>query len=134
MASNWTWNNRIEKIVILDSNAIMMLFEFNINLDEELKRLIGNYKIIIPKPIYNELKFLSEKGKENKRLKAKPALDFIKNFDLVDIKGKPDDSLILLAKKYDGIIVTNDKNLRKNIKKNSLKTIYLRNKSKLVLE
>lgn len=134
MASNRIRNNRTEKIVILDSNAIMMLFEFNINLDEELKRLIGNYKIIIPKTIYNELKFLSENGKENKRLKAKPALDLIKNFKLVDADGKPDDSLIILAKKYNGIIVTNDKKLRKDIKNNSLKTIYLRNKSKLVLE
>jgi len=134
MASNRTWDNRTEKVVILDSNAIMMLFEFNINLDEELKRLLGKYKIIIPKTIYNELKFLSEKGKENKRLKAKPALDLIKNFCLVDADGKPDDSLILLAKKYNGIIVTNDKKLRKDIKNNSLKAIYLRNKSKLVLE
>jgi len=134
MASNWSRNNRTEKIVILDSSAIMMLFEFNINLDKELKRLVGNYKIIIPKPIYNELKFLSEEGKEKKRLKARPALDLIKNFEVVDIEGKPDDSLILLAKKYGGIIVTNDKDLRKNIKNNSLKAIYLRNKSTLVLE
>jgi rRNA-processing protein FCF1 len=120
--------------VILDSNAIMMLFEFNINLEQELKRLVGSYKIIIPITIYKELKFLSEKGGENKRLKAKTALDLIKNYCLADASGKPDDSLISLAKKYNGIIVTNDKILRKNIKKNSLKTIYLRNKSKLVLE
>ena len=53
---------------------------------------------------------------------------------LVDAEGKPDDSLILLAKKYNGIIVTNDKKLRKDIKNNSLNAIYLRNKSKLVLE
>jgi rRNA-processing protein FCF1 len=112
----------------------MMLFEYNINLNDELKRLLGNYKILIPKTIYNELKYLSEKGKENKRLKAKPALNLIKNYYLIDAEGKPDDSLIILAKKYNGIILTNDKNLRKNIKKNSLKTIYLRNKSKLVLE
>ena len=40
MASDRIWGNRKEKIVIIDSNALMMLFEFSVNLDEELIDLI----------------------------------------------------------------------------------------------
>ena len=71
MASDRIWRDRSKKTVILDSNAIMMLFEFQINLEEELTRLIGKYRIIVPQPIYDELVFLSENGKGSKKIKAK---------------------------------------------------------------
>ena len=35
-------------IIILDTNALFIPFEFRINLDSELKRLFGVYEIIIP--------------------------------------------------------------------------------------
>ena len=66
MASDRIWGNRSEKTVILDSNAVMMLFEFQINLEDELVKLIGKNKIIIPKTIIGELDFLSKNGKGKK--------------------------------------------------------------------
>jgi rRNA-processing protein FCF1 len=133
MASDWLRRDR-DRIVILDTNAIMMLFEFSINLDYELTDLLGKYKIIIPKSIYNELKFLSESGKGKKRFKAKPALELIKKFEIYENEGKGDSAIVELAKKLNCIVVTNDKELRDRLRKLSLHSIYLRNKSKLVLE
>ena len=45
-----------------------------------------------------------------------------------------DSSVLFLAKKHQGIVVTNDKGLKERIKKEKLHVIYLRGKGKLVLE
>jgi rRNA-processing protein FCF1 len=134
MASNRLWGNRKEKIVILDSSAILSLFEFSIDLEGELTRLIGNYIIIIPSPIVVELKLLSKAGRSKKNQNAKASLEFIKKYKIVNEEGIGDDSVLHLAQKQNGIVVTNDRELRKRLKNASLKTIFLRGKSKLILD
>jgi rRNA-processing protein FCF1 len=134
MASDRLWGNP-EKRVILDTNAILMLFEFSIDLESELTRLLGKYKIIVPKPIYNELIFLSQEGKGQKRVNAKASLDLVKKYEIIDIDAKDaDESVLILAKKTNGVVVTNDRELKKRLKKNSISIIYLRGKQKLTLD
>ncbi len=133
MASDWLRQHR-DTIVILDSNAILMLFEFSINLEKELTRLFGKFKIIIPGPVVNELQFLSEHESGRKKFIAKPALKLIEKYDIVDADGKGDQAILELAKKLNCVVLTNDKKLRDKIKELSLHTVYLRGKSKLVLE
>jgi rRNA-processing protein FCF1 len=134
MASDRLRRDREEKTVILDSSAIMMLFEFSIDLKDELTRLLGSFHVIVPRPIIAELRFLSEHGKGKKRLIAKPALKLIKRYEIVDSEETGDESVLSLARNCRGIVVTNDRELRKKAKKESLQTIYLREKSKLILE
>jgi len=132
MASDWIRGNRNEKTVILDSNAVMMLFEFQINLEDELVKLIGKNKIIIPKTIINELDFLSKNGKGKKRINAKASLELIKKYEIVDIDIKnADDSIYQLAKQTCSYVLTNDKELRQRLKKISIPVIFLRAKKKL---
>lgn len=134
MAPNRVRRSRAGKTVILDSSAAMMPFEFMIDLEDELARLLGSFHIVVPSSVYEELVFLSNEGKGRKKRLAKPALDLIKDYKIVDTKDKPDDAVLNLAIKLNGIVLTNDKQLRKRAKKKSLKTIYLRGKHKLVLE
>ena len=134
MASDRIWKDPKEKRVILDSSALMMPFEYSVNLEDELTRLLGKFQILIPKPIVEELISLSKIGKGRKKRLAKSALVFIKNYNIIDSEGKGDDSVLFLAKKYQGIVVTNDRDLRNRVKKSSLQTIFLRGKKKLFLE
>ncbi len=133
MASDRVWRNPKEKTVILDSSSIMMPFEYSINLEDELTRLLGKINILIPKPIVDELIHLSKNGKGRKKRLAKPALELIKNYKIIDSEGKGDDSVLFLAKKLQAIVVTNDRELRIRVKKESLQTIFLRGKKRLVL-
>lgn len=133
MASDWLRQNR-DTIILLDSNAVMMLFEFSVDLEDELTRLFGKFKIFIPKPVVNELKFLSEHGKGRKKHIAKPALKLIEKYDIIDAYGKGDQAILELAKKLNCIVLTNDKKLRSRLKKLSLHAVYLRGKSILVSE
>ena len=136
MASDRIWRDRKGKIVILDSSAIFMLFEFSVGLESELTRLLGKYHIVIPKPIFEEIKLLAEKGKGRKKRIAKPALELIKGYEIVETDNVRcgDDAVLYLAQKLSGVVVTNDRELRNRLKKASLKTIFLRGKQQLVLE
>jgi rRNA-processing protein FCF1 len=135
MASDRLRGNREEKLVILDSSAIMMLFEFSINLEEEITKILGSHRIIVPTSIVRELEFLSKKGNGKKNIKAKASLKFIENFEKIDTRDKDgDESIIESAKKTRGIVVTNDKKLKNRLKKISIPVIFLRAKKKLVME
>ncbi|RLF28204.1 MAG: twitching motility protein PilT [Thermoplasmata archaeon] len=138
MASNRIWRDKDKKnIVILDSSAIMMLFEFSIDLENELTRLLGTYHIVIPHLVTRELEILSKHGQGKKRLKAKAALKLIEKYEIVEIDEEKEDvdrAVLRLAKKLQAKVATNDKQLRKELKKASLQVIFLRGKKKLVLE
>jgi rRNA-processing protein FCF1 len=123
-----------EKTVILDSNAILMLFEFSLDLESELIRLLGKYKIIIPSPIVEELNFLSEKDKGQKGMNAKAALELIEKYDIFKIDAKTaDEAVLITAKTTNGIVVTNDKELRQKLKELSIRVIFLKGKKTLEL-
>jgi len=136
MAPNRLRRNREGKIVILDSSAIMMFFEFSIDLEDELTRLLGKYHIIIPKPIVEELEFLAKHGRGKKKYIAKPALDFVKRYDIIELQTseKGDDAVIYFAQELSGLVVTNDRDLIRRLRELLIKVIYLRGKKRLVFE
>lgn len=135
MASHWVWRDSIHKTVILDSSAVIMCFEFSIDLEKELTRLLGSYHIVVPSSIIGELEFLSKKGAGNKKIKAKASLKLVENYETVVVDEKnADDSLIILAKRMNGVVVTNDKELRKRLRDASVSVVFLRAKKKLMME
>jgi rRNA-processing protein FCF1 len=112
-----------------------MLFEFSIDLEDQLTRLLGKYHIVVPSSIVKELGYLSLKGDSKKRMNAKASLKLVEKYDIFEIEGKTgDESVIQLAKKIDGIVVTNDVELRKKLKDLSVSVVFLRAKKKLELE
>jgi rRNA-processing protein FCF1 len=114
----------------------MMCFEFSIDIENELTRLLGKYHIIIPKPIVDELETLVKNGRGKKKRIAKPALDLIKKYDItnLDTDKKGDDAVIHFAQELKGIVLTNDRDLKKRLKELLIKVIYLRGKKRLILE
>ena len=134
MASDRIRGNKATKTVVLDSSAILMVFEFSVDIEKELARLLGSYKIIIPKTVFKELINLSVHGSGKKKQIAKPALKFVERYEIVEDTSRfGDDSVIELAKKYNGIVFSNDKELRKKAKKEKIKTIFLRSKNYLAI-
>ena len=122
--------------MLLDSNAVLMIFELGIPLEQELTKLLGLYKIIIPSTVLNELTLLSQQGDSYKAQNAKAALTFIQRYDIHTITNQQntDTSLIVLAKELNAYVVTNDKTLRKRLHTKKIPTIFLRGKHILRLE
>ena len=54
-----------------------MMFELSIDVERELTRLIGNYELIIPSTVKNELETLSNRGKGKRAFNAKAAIKLI---------------------------------------------------------
>ncbi|HID25647.1 MAG TPA: hypothetical protein EYP23_04205, partial [Thermoplasmata archaeon] len=104
------------RYVIIDTNMLLTLFEQTFNLEDEILRAVGRYEIIIPKTVVEELKVLSNAGKGAKKRWAKAALTYIKRkgFRVEDESNMGvDNSLIALAEKLNGVVATNDKELKK---------------------
>lgn len=134
MASDWIWKNRTRHQVILDSSAILMLFEFAIDLEGELTRLLGIYRIVVPLAIKEELNVLATRKTSRKAQMAKAALQLIAHYPVVPTTEKTaDDSVLSLALRMQGIVLTNDLELRQRAKKSGLSVIFLRGKKQLAL-
>ena len=115
--------------VILDTNALMMPFEININLERELDRLLGAYEILVPSSVIDELKKLSEKDKA-----ASSALKLAERYAVISTSKKGDFSIVHLAKELKAVVVTNDKILRKILRNEGIQLIFLRGKDHLIYE
>jgi len=114
-------------IVVLDTNALLMVFQFNVNMESELTRLLGKYEVVVPSTVKKELKSLGNKY-------AKSALSFSERYRTVNAEGNPDDSILELAEKEKGIVLTNDKILKKRLREKGITVIFLRGKNHLEIE
>ena len=107
--------------VILDANALMMPFQYRINLDMEISRLVGIANIYVPSSVVGEIERISKK-----RWEAKAALQLLKKYDVCVTDYLGDRGVIDCAKKLGGYVVTNDRKLIKELRKLGIKVIELR--------
>jgi rRNA-processing protein FCF1 len=133
MASDRVRGDKIYKTVILDSSAILMFFEFSVNWEKELDSLVGAHRLVVPTAVIQELQILATRNRGQK--KATAALKLIEKYETIDADAvSADDALLKIAEKTQGVVVTNDAELRKRLKNRGFSVIFLRGKKKLVLD
>lgn len=110
--------------VILDANALLMPFQFSINLDQEIRRIIGSHTAYVPSSVVKELRGLGEKA----------AFQLSKKYKKIEVNSTGDDGVLEAAKSLDGVIVTNDKELKMRALDQKIPVGFLRSKSHLELE
>ncbi len=115
--------------IVLDANALMMPFQFRVNLDAELKRLVGDSEIFVPSSVVNELRHLSKGSRV-----AKAALELSKKYELVEVETKGDEAVIEVAASLRATVVTNDARLLAILKEQGIPRIRLRSRNHLVME
>jgi rRNA-processing protein FCF1 len=114
------------KKIVLDTNFLISLINFKIDLEEIGNLLPEPCELYTIEPVIRELKKINSKN-------AKTALRLIelKNIGVLETGEKSaDNALINLADK-NTIVATNDIALRKKLKSSGNKTIYLRAKKHL---
>ena len=122
------------KAIILDTNFLTIPAEFKVDIFSEINRICNfNYSLFVLDKSVEELKKMIETQKGKEKAKAKIALQLIKNKEINIIKtnsGKIVDGILIdLSKDKNGIIATQDRELRKHLKGKT--TIFLRNKKYL---
>ena len=114
-------NSRCVKVII-DTNALMMPFQKNVDIETQLIEIYGKYEIIILSTVIDELKNLTDKG----NWQAKSALELAKRYKLLETDGKGDNAIISAAKRINATVITNDKKLRKELRQFVINVIVFR--------
>ena len=115
--------------VVLDANALLLPFQFRLNLQAELRRLLGDHDIFVPSPVLEELKGLSKSVPE-----ARAALKLAIRFRVFDVAGGADDAILDAANRLKAVVVTNDAALLRRLQAARVPRIYLRSRTHLVAD
>ena len=112
-----------------------MFFEFSVDWEKELARLLHAYEIIVPVAVVQELEILSIKRIGEKQRNAKAALKYVRRYETVETQAKnADEAVVEAAKTTKGIVFTNDTALRQHLRQEGIPFLLLRGRKKLALE
>lgn len=124
--------------VILDSNFLFIPFQFRIDVLKELENIIGRFEPIVLSTTVEELKDLARDKSEKTRKQALLALEIAERCVLVGVEKDPtetyDDVILRKSKEWSCPVATNDKELRRRLRKEFIPVIYLRQRKRLELE
>ncbi|MBN1281084.1 MAG: hypothetical protein JXA00_05495 [Candidatus Thermoplasmatota archaeon] len=133
MASHRVRGDKIRKTVILDSSAVLSFFEFSVDWQQELGRLLGSYHIVVPQAVAQELQVLAKRQRGGKNAAA--GLKLIAPYEvLADAAQDADQACLNLALRTKGIVATNDTALRQRLKQQGVPVVFLRGKKRLALD
>ncbi len=113
--------------VVLDTNALLLPFERSINVDAQLRSLLGECQIFVPGPIVGELKRSASRH-------APAALRLLSRYTIEDTAAVGDSAVIELAERLNAYVVTNDRILIGKLRQRRIRTILLRGGSHLALD
>lgn len=113
--------------VVLDANALMMPFQFRLNLDRELERLFGQVQVSVPSSVLGELHCLADKN-------AKAALALARKYQIVETELSGDDAVIEVAERRSAAVLTNDKELISRLRAKRIPVVRLRAERYLVCD
>ena len=125
--------------VILDSNFLFIPSQFKVDIFEELMNLLNQrFEPVLLSSTHQELRSMAEKGSPKRRKQASLALELAKKCRLVNVEkgtGETNDDVILqIASQWKSPVATNDRELRRKLRKRDIPVIFLRGKSHLELE
>ena len=125
--------------VILDSNFLFIPAKFQIDVFEDLAKLLNQrFEPVLLSSIYQELKTMAEKGAPSRRRQASLALKLAEKCKKIDVEKHleetNDDVILRIAILWKSPVATNDRELRRKLRARAIPVIYLRSKNRLELE
>ncbi len=117
------------RTVLLDTNALLMPFQFRLNLEAELRRLLGDVDIAVPTPVLEEVRLLATHDRD-----AKAAERLAGKYRTIEGQGSADDALLELGVALRAVVVTSDQPLLDRLKAAGVPRVFLRSRSHLALE
>jgi rRNA-processing protein FCF1 len=124
--------------VILDSNFLMIPFQFNLDIFQEIEFLLQKkVDFVVPSAVKAELTDISTRGGEGAS-EASLALQLASRCRVVEValesNGTVDDAIFKAAQKLGAVVATTDIVLKKRLRDINVPVVYLREKSKLEVE
>lgn len=128
-----------ETRVILDANFLFIPIQFNLDIFEELTKLLNQHFIpIVLSSTVKELQGLTESTSLKTQKQAKNALEIVGKCRVVPIEKSVnetfDDVIVRISTEWKCLVATNDRNLKQKLREQSVPVIYMRQKKRLELE
>ena len=125
--------------VILDSNFLFIPSQFRVDIFEGLTKVLKQrFDPIILSPTYQELLRIAKQGSPKMRQQASFALSLAERCRIVRVERRygeaHDDVVVRMAKEWRCPVATNDRKLRKKLRKERVPTIFLRERAYLDVE
>ena len=125
--------------VILDSNFLFIPSQFHIDIFEKLESLLGQrVDPVLLAPTYQEIRKIADKGSPKMRQQASLALKIAQKCHIVqvekDFEETYDDVIVRVAKEWQSPVATNDRALRRRLRRKGIPVIFLRQRHRLELE
>lgn len=112
--------------VVLDANGLMMPFQFNVNLDRELRRLFGDLPILVPSSVLGELASSVDPA-------GKGALALARKYTIIETAQRGDDAVLEVARRTHAAVLTNDRGLIARLRAENIPVVRLRSERYLEL-
>ncbi|MEM2739560.1 MAG: 30S processome protein Utp24 [Candidatus Bathyarchaeia archaeon] len=125
--------------VILDSNFLLLPFQFGMDIFEAVEDLLDrNVEFIVLPQVVEEIKRIAD-GVGGDSRGARLALRLIEErcviLDLDEARGlNTDESILRAAVKLGAVVATNDRELRRKLRSKDIPTIFLRECSHLAMD
>jgi rRNA-processing protein FCF1 len=128
-----------KRTVIVDANALMMQFQYHVDLEQELERVIpGAFEVIVPDEVIDELETKADEASGKTAEEARLGIELAETFDIVEVEGdfaKTDDAIVQMASGMENsVVVTNDKLLRAQLRAQGIPNVHMRSKAFLTVE
>ncbi|HID91122.1 TPA: 30S processome protein Utp24 [Candidatus Bathyarchaeota archaeon] len=126
--------------VIIDSNFLFIPMQFKVDIAEEIPNLLNRrVKLVVPRPVYEEVERVAKCGTEKERRQGAIALEIGKrSCEIIDVKLMPgetvDGLIVRLARELGCPVATNDRKLRKRLRESNIPVIFLRQRSHLAVD
>jgi len=118
--------------ILLDTSFVLDIFRYKIDF-LVFQEFNENVELFISEETLREIRSIANRKTKEGRL-AIVALKLVENEQIKvvrSLKKEVDEDLIYLAKKEGFIVATNDKDLKKKLKKENVRVVCLRNKKKI---
>jgi rRNA-processing protein FCF1 len=125
--------------VVLDANFFFVSSQFNVDVFEELANLLNRrFEAVLLSSTQKELQGLAESSSPKQRKQAQLALRLAEKCNVVSVeKGLMDtydDVIVRVAAEWKSPVATNDRELRKRLRKVGVPVVFLRQKRRLEME
>jgi rRNA-processing protein FCF1 len=125
--------------VILDSNFLFIPSRFQLDIVEELAKLLDQrVDLVVLSPTYEEIARIATSRAPKMRKQASLALKLAEKCHVIPAKQREresnDDVIVRVAHKWQCPVATNDRELRTRLRDINVSVIYVRQKSRLEIE
>lgn len=127
-------------IVVLDTNILTVPAQFSIDIFAESERVVERrIEFVVLKSVIQELERKLENAVRTEKSKFRIALDFVERCTIIGLdeptSAKPvDDQVLEYARSVNGIVATNDKELREKSLEQGIPVLFMRGKKRLELQ